>query len=792
MKISEQWLREWVSPKLDTTGLAQRLTLAGLEVSAIEPVAPALAKVVVGEIVALGPHPNTERLTLCNVNIGKARALDIVCGAPNARAGIKVPVALVGAALANGTVIKKTAVRGVESAGMLCSAAELGLEEASSGLLVLEEDNEPGQSISDALQLDDSAIDIDLTPNRGDCLSVAGIAREVAALTGARLKAPKINPVPARGKRQIEVSLKAGRDCPHYVGRVIEDIDPRAATPMWMKERLRRSGLRSLGPVVDVTNYVLLELGQPMHAFDLDKLDGGIRVVPARGGESLALLDGTTIKVDAGTLLIADAHRPLALAGIMGGQDSAVSDATRHLMLESAYFAPDAIAGRARTLGLHTESSHRFERGVDPAVQRLAVERATALLLQIVGGRAGPVVERKDARYLPKRAGVPLRPAFLQRLLGIKLAPARIETILKRLQMTVKKAGGGWRVTAPSYRFDIEREVDLIEEVARVYGYDNIPGAAPLAPIAPPPVPETRVPERRLRQALVDREYQEVITYSFVDPALQAMLEPGLSPATLANPIAADMAAMRTSLWPGLLQALQYNQNRQQTRMRLFEIGGRFRPAGETVAQESVVAGAVSGTVWSKQWGAESREVDFFDVKADSEALLQLAGGVERFDFNPVQHPALHPGQAAEITAGDRQVGLLGALHPEIQTALGLDRPVVLFELEIAALQGRNLPEFREISRFPAIRQDIAVVVDAATPARAVADVITDVAGKLLVNLELFDDYRGEGIDSGRKNLALGLTLQDSSRTLKEGEAETVRTRVIEALASRLGAQLRE
>ncbi|MHB8535536.1 MAG: phenylalanine--tRNA ligase subunit beta [Sulfuricaulis sp.] len=791
MKISEKWLRQWVSPRLDTKALAERLTMAGLEVGAIEPVAPACRNIVVGEIISLVPHPSADKLRLCRVGIGPGKVLDIVCGAVNAAAGMKVPVALAGATLPGGKKIARTEIRGVVSSGMLCSASELGLAETADGLMALDRDARPGMSLSDCMQLDDVTLEIDLTPNRGDCLSVAGIAREVAALTGAKLKSPAIKPVAAKHRRRISIKIDAPRDCPHYVGRIVTDIDPAATTPVWMKENLRRSGVRSIHPVVDVTNYVMLELGQPMHAFDLDKLHGALHVRHAEKNETLVLLDGKRIQPEAGSLVIADDRQVLALAGIMGGLDTAVNAASRHVLLESAWFRPETISLRARSHGLQTESSQRFERGVDPGLQRMAMERATALLIAITGGKPGPVIEQRLRRELPRPEPIILRSARIETLLGMKVPGKNIEAILRRLGMKIKKSASNWSVIPPSHRSDVSREVDLIEEIARVHGYDKLPSRTPRAPMcAPMTDPISGI--SRLRAALVDRDYQEVITYSFVDAKTQALIDPQTTPALLANPISADMAVMRTSLWPGLLQAIVYNQNRQQTRVRLFELGRTFLPRGADVVQEPMLGGAVYGDALAEQWGSPRRGVDFYDAKADVEALLIMAGMGQEAGFRPGQHPALHPGQTAEIWHQDQRVGAIGLLHPQAQSDLGLDRPVILFELQTRMLQKKNPPIFREFSKFPSIRRDIAIIVPEDTLAQTVVDWVRKVTGKLLVNLELFDEYRGKGIDSGRKSLALGLTLQDSSRTLNEDDVERVMREVIATLESELGARPRQ
>ncbi|MEK7815931.1 MAG: phenylalanine--tRNA ligase subunit beta [Pseudomonadota bacterium] len=792
MKISEKWLREWVNPRLTTQQLAERLTMAGLEIGALEPAAPELERVVVGEILSVTPHPNAERLRICEVNVGARRPCAIVCGAANAAVGLKVPAALPGARLPADKLVAETEIRGVLSYGMLCSAAELGLEESSTGLMLLDDAAKPGTALKRCLDLDDTVLDVELTPNRGDCLSIAGLAREIAALTGAKLKGPRRRRVPAKSRRRFKVVLDAPQDCPYYVGRVIEGIDPHAATPLWMKERLRRGGLRSIHPVVDVTNYVLLELGQPMHAFDLDRLAGAVRVRRAKKGESLTLLDGRRIEPQAGDLLIADDKKPLALAGIMGGLDSAVGDSTRRLFLECAHFRPDAIAGRARAWGLQTESSQRFERGVDPALPRLAMERATELLLAIVGGRTGPVIEQKSKRHFPKVEPIRLRATRIRRLLGHSLPAQRVATLLSSLGMQATRVPEGWRVRPPSFRFDVRREIDLIEELARAHGYEKLAPTRPRIDMQASPLPEARITEARLRTALVDREYQEVITYSFIDPGLQKLLDPAARPLALVNPISADMSVMRTSLWPGLVQTLRYNQNRQAERQRLFEIGRRFLPVGGDCAQERMLAGAITGPLLAPQWGTAQREADFFDIKADVEALLALTGQAQDYRFRPAEHPALHPGMTAEILFNGERVGWVGALHPQIRTQLALDKPVFLFELACQAIQEAEVPRYREISRFPTIRRDLAVTVDESLAAEIILERVEAVAGKLLVKLELFDEYRGKGIDSGRKSLAMGLTLQESSRTLKDSEVDALLAQVIAALEADFGAKLRQ
>ena len=792
MKISEQWLREWVTSKLSVTELADCLTMAGLEVNAIEPLGQLHSKIVVGKIIALAPHPNADRLRLCQVDVGRQRPLPVVCGAANAKLGIRAPLALVGAKLPDGTEIRKTEIRGVSSSGMLCSGAELGIEDSVDGLLVLDPKAKPGESLNENLQLDDHLIELDLTPNRGDCLSIAGVAREIAALTGARLRNFKTKRVPAVSKKRLRVRLAANHDCPRYAGRVLKDIRSDAITPRWLQERLRRSGIRRVSPVVDVTNYVMLELGQPMHAFDLERIQGGITVRQAKANERLTLLDGKAVKPETGTLLIADETGPLALAGIMGGAASAVNDRSRHIFLESAYFSPSAIAGRARRLGLQTDSAYRFERGVDPGLQEQAIQRATELLVQIVGGRPGPIVVQEDKTQLPKRNPILLRRQRLSTYLGSTLPDRRVSTILTRLGMSVRQITQGWQVKPPAYRFDIEREVDVIEEVLRVFGYDHIPNKAPVVSMAMPAIPEAETPTQRFYECLIQRDYQEIITYSFVDDALQSQLGLSTKTVSLANPLSSELAVMRTSLWPGLLQALRYNLNRQQERARLFEVGGVFWRQSKDIVEETRIAGVITGTALPAQWGISAREGDFFDIKGDVEALLALSGLKSEVSVTAAAHPALHPRQTARITLNRRELGWVGQLNPDIQAEQGLATPVFLFELRLLPLKMAKIPLFRPISRYPSIRRDLALVVDEQIPAKNVLDCVSKVAGKLLSNLELFDEYRGEGIDSGRKSLALSLTFQDSSRTLKEEQIDALVDRVLGYLKSELGVTLRK
>jgi phenylalanyl-tRNA synthetase beta chain len=791
MKVSEQWLREWVDPAVSSAELAAQLTMAGLEVDSIEVAAPPFAKVVVGRVVNLIPHPDADRLRVVTVEVGGSEPLQIVCGAPNVAVGMCAPTALIGAVLPGGFTIKKSKLRGIESQGMLCSAKELGLAESSDGLLPLPPASPPGQSVRELLKLDDALLTIELTPNRGDCLGMEGVAREVATLNRCEFRPLTVAAVEPEIDATFPIVLSDPADCPRYVGRVIRGVNPAAETPLWMKERLRRAGVRSLGPLVDVTNYVMLELGQPMHAFDLGRLRGGIEVRRARPGDRLELLNGVIVEPDEETLLITDQQGPLALAGIMGGEISSCTEVTRDVFLESAFFTPASIAGRARRYGLQTDSSYRYERGVDPQLQRRAAERATRLLIDMAGGQPGPLVEAVSPDHLPVAPAIRLRPARLRLLLGLEIPAAEVEDILQRLGMAVTTEADHWLAVPPSSRFDLALEADLIEEIVRIHGYHRLPGNRPLTRLEMPPQPEGRVASERFKEALVHRGFQEVITYSFVDPAFQKALDPEREPLALANPISAELAVMRTSLWPGLLKALIYNQKRQQTRVRLFEQGLNFIPTAGELRQESWLGGVISGTALPAQWGLADRPVDFFDLKGDVAALLALTGEPEAFTFVAASHPALHPGQSAHIERNGVVAGWLGTLHPRVARELEVEGDALMFELRLDSVQTARTPAFHELSRFPASRRDLAIVVDERVTAQAIQDCIRRYGGELLREAWLFDVYRGKGIADGRKSLALGLILQDLSRNLTDNVVEETVSKIIAGLAEQFDATLR-
>ncbi len=790
MKISLNWLRDWVDTGDDVPALAHALTMAGLEIEGIAAAGPSLPGVVVGEVKSVTKHPDAEKLNVCVVSTGKEE-FQIVCGAPNVRVGMKAPLATIGAKLPNGTEIKRAKLRGVESAGMLCSARELAINEEASGLFDLPADLKAGQDLVKALGLDDTIFEVNLTPNRGDCMSVQGVAREVAAARAKPLHAPAINPVAATINDtfpvRIEGQPKDSVACSKFVGRVVRGIRPNAASPFWMQERLRRAGLRPISAVVDITNYVMLELGAPMHAYDLGRLNGGIHVRFAKPGEMLKLLDGREIDLTPDVLVIADERSILGMAGVMGGEDSGISGDTVDVLFECAFFDPDTVAGRGRRYGLITDASQRFERGVDPELQERAIERATQLLLDSAGGNAGPLVVTRAPRSYPTVAPIRVRHQRVEHVLGVKIDSAAVASLLLSLDMKLSGGPGEWQVTPPTWRFDIRIEEDLIEEVARLFGFDNIPeqpeqGAHEMAPWT-----EGRVRNERASDLLVDRGYQEVINYAFTDAAAQAALCPEPAVA-LSNPISAELAVMRVSLWPSLLQILGSNQRRQQPRVRLFEIGRRYSASGET----EVIAGVATGSVLPEQWGSDARKVDFFDVKADVEALIALTGAQDEFRFVAESHPALHPGQSARIYRGDRAVGWLGAVHPEHSRRLDLTYPVFVFELETLAGLAAVVPQFEEISRYPAIRRDIASIVDEGLPVEAVRAVVEKSAGGLLKRLTVLSVYQGQQLQKGKKSIALGLQLQDTSRTLTDNEADALVAQVVEQLGRQLNATLRD
>jgi phenylalanyl-tRNA synthetase beta chain len=791
MKLSEQWLREWVNPPLDINELAEQLTLAGLEVESLGLVSGHFNKVVVGHVISVSPHPDASRLQVCQLDIGAETLLSIVCGA-TVRAGLRVAVACIGATLPNDLNIKALTVRGVLSQGMLCSSSELGLANESQGILELPLDAPLGRDLRDYLQLNDQYIDIHVTPNRGDCLSVQGLARELAALTQQTFLMPTIPSVTADIPNTLKITIQSGEDCPCYLGRIIQGINPQAQTPIWMRERLRRSGFRSIHPVVDVTNYVMLELGQPLHAFDLVRLNSEIFIRRANEGEKFCTLQGKEMHLDQQTLVIADKTQVQAIAGIMGGLDSAVSAETSDIFLESAFFNPAVLAGRARFYGLSSESAYRFERGVDPNLASLAIERATQLLIDIVGGKNGPVVSMDHAAK-KQVSPINLHQSQIKKILGLSLKENEIEAILQRLGMLFTKRQAeenSWQVQPPTWRFDIRLEVDLIEELARVHGYAKIPVSCPRAVLHFSAEPA--FPLNRLRQFLVDRDYQEAITYSFISPQLQKQCDPEALPLTLLNPISSELSVMRTSLWPGLLNAAVYNQKRQQLRVRLFETGLCFLNHGGQLLQVPYLAAIATGDSATEQWGIPKKPLDFFTIKSDVEALFRSLGQLSSIQFVPGKHPALHPGQTSKIMQETKTVGYVAALHPKLLADLDLIGPVYLFELSLDVVTRANLPCFKPFSKFPMVRRDLAFWVEEKFPAQIILEQVKAKAGILLADCYLFDVYHDKKTEKGRRSLALALLWQHQSRTLIDSEVDHLLQQVITELKQHFAIQLRE
>lgn len=791
MKISEQWLREWINPALNTEDLGHQMTMAGLEIDAIEPVAGAFSGVVVAEIVSAQPHPDADKLRVCEVNTG-SETVQIVCGAPNARAGLKAPLAKVGGLLPGDFKIKQAKLRGVESNGMLCAEAELGLSEASDGLMELASDAPVGTDLREYLQLDDQVMEIGLTPNRADCLGIRGIAREVGVLNEMPVNELSFTAATVDLDTVFPVEIEAKDRCPRYVGRVIEGVDVSRPSPLWMQEKLRRCGLRSIDAVVDVTNYILLELGQPMHAFDGDKLSKGIQVRLANTGESLELLDGQTVELQPDTLVIADHNGPVAMAGIMGGQGSSVGKGTTNLFLEAAFFTPELLAGKARGYGLHTDSSHRFERGVDFKGQAQAMERATQLMIDIVGGSAGPIIEAISEADLPARPDVTLRAARIEKMLGFNLEATEVKRILSALGLGVTETPEGWTCEVPSWRFDISIEADLLEELARVYGYNNLPVSHINADLVIASRPERKLSLRHLRRHLSARGYREAITYSFIEPKLQTLFDPESSAVALMNPISADMSVMRTSLLPGMVTVAQRNINRQQPRVRLFETGLRFVPGEGGLEQVPTLALLTTGRQLEESWSADDVASDFYDLKGDLESLLALTGDGQSFEFAAAERSALHPGQTAGITRNGQSVGYIGRVHPTVAGELSLSAPLYVCEIDLEAVLNAALPAFAELSKFPEVRRDIAIIVDKSVASGQLLRDVRECSGTYLTDLRLFDVYTGKGIDPKRKSLGLGLTFRDQSRTLGDDDVNPIVGQVIDLLEKNYNAELRD
>jgi phenylalanyl-tRNA synthetase beta chain len=792
MKIAESWLREWVNPELSSDELAHQLTMLGNEVDSLDFEGEGIDDVVVAEVVECGKHPDADKLSVCKVTDGGDELIDIVCGAPNVRKGLKTPLAKPGVTLPNGLKLRKAKIRGVESHGMLCSAIELGLGDDSDGIMELPAEAEVGQSLVALLELPDAVIDVDLTPNRGDCFSILGIARDVSALTGAELKVATVDPVKNANEDTYPVELVEPAGCPRFAGRLIKGIDPRATSPLWMVERLRRAGLRAISPVVDVTNYVMLELGQPLHAYDAARLQGPIRPRLAKAGEKVTLLDEKEVELHPDTLIITDDSGPIGIAGIMGGLTTAVTDATTDVFFEGAFWPPEFMAGRARAYGMHTDASLRFERGVDPEGQGRAVERATELLLAISGGEAGPLVVDSVEEHLPPRDKIMLRKSRITHLLGLDIDDGEITRILRRLQMDVEVIDGGWEVTAPSHRFDMNYEVDLIEEVARIHGYDSIPETTLSAKSPLETVTESQVDMERIGATLIARDYQEIITYSFVDADANAKFSGSESPLVLSNPISSELSVMRSTLWPGMVAAAASNTARQQDRVRFFEASRSYHGTLDDHYEVPRIAGLATGPAAPEQWGQKPGAVDFFEVKADVEAVLSLACELDEVRFTPTEHPALQPGQAAEIRRGDEVIGVMGKLHPRLAKDYDLKRAVYLFELDAEKALHSAAPRASAISKYPAIRRDIAIVVDDGVSADDLVAAVSSSAPDLVRDVRIFDVYKGDTIEAGRKSVAIGLILQETSRTLTDDDADSAMAAAIEVLEKKFAAYLRD
>jgi phenylalanyl-tRNA synthetase beta chain len=791
MKFSEKWLRELVDPKIDSETLMHQLTMAGLEVDGNEPACSSFDGLVVAEVKSVTKHPDAKKLYICEVDSGEKDLLTIVCGASNVREGLRTVLAKVGATLVDIPKLEAVELKGVTSYGMLCSASEIGLGEENDGIIELSTNEPVGKPLNEIVDVDDNIIEISLTPNRGDCLSIRGIAREVAVFNQLELPEYEIKPVNVTSKSSRKIKLSAESACPHYIGRVIENVDISVKTPLWLSEKLRRSGIRSINIAVDITNYVMLELGQPMHAFDNDLLKGDIEVRYPKDNEKLKLLDESEHSLKSETLLIADDSAPLAMAGLMGGFNSAVTTESKNIFLESAFFAAEVITGEARQYGMHTDSSHRFERGVDPQLQKAAIERASELIIQLCGGEAGPVVEMTSEENIPKNSEVILRKSQIKRVLGIDLDEQFVTDTFSSLGMECKFKENQWFIIAPSHRFDINIEVDLIEELARIYSYDAITVATPNNHLKMHRPNQAHLSVKKIRDILINRDYQEVITYSFIDPESNKLLNSKDKSLILANPIAPELSAMRNSLVSGLLNSLQYNIKRQRDRIRLFETGLVFKGCDD-LKQDYHAGGLIYGNKYEKQWDKDNTSSDFYDMKSDIEAVLYTVVEAERIKFQPSKAEVLHPGQAVDVLIDGNVIGYFGQLHPKISAKLDLNNIAYLFDFEVKSLSKKEVLKFQAISKFPSVKRDISVLIGESIP---MADILVSVekdGTEALSKLELFDVYQGEGIENNKKSIALGLTFQVTSSTLRDEEVETIMRNVVDGLYNKFGAKLRE
>lgn len=793
MKISETWLREWANPPITTEELAAQLTMAGLEIDSVAPVAGRFNHVVVAKVRQTKPHPQADKLTICEVDSGAEKPLQIVCGASNVRAGLTVALALTGATLPNGMTIKETKLRGELSQGMLCSATELSIQDTSEGIMELPDDAPLGLDLREYMALDDTVFDIDLTPNRADCFSVLGVAREVATLNRCALREPKFESIKPAQDETITVHLDDASACPHYYGRCINNINPHAITPLWLSERLRRAGIRPIHPVVDVTNYVMLELGQPMHAFDRHKIGNTIHVRLSTNGETMTLLDEQTVSLQEKTLLIADENQPLAIAGIMGGAHSAVHADTTDIFLESAFFAPRQISGVARSYGLCTESSQRFERGVDPAIQKMALDYATELLIKIVGGHVGPIISAATPeKQQTDKITLSFDPQQVQNLTGVVIPEKEMKTTLQNLGMLVIAEETPWKVTTPSHRFDITLDVDLVEEIIRIYGYDKIFNQTMIAPIQIGIVNPLEQLNRKVSDLLSHRGYHEIISYSFVDPQIQLAIYPECNAMTLLNPLSTELSNMRVGLWPGLIAALVYNSNRQQSLIKIFETGVVFDTTTDPLTERRAIAGLITGENGGLNWSEPTRSFDFYDLKGDVQAIFDSLN-THSIRFVPAIHPGLHPGQSAQIVLGEEPIGWIGTLHPRLTEELGLTEDVILFEFSLDKIPEPMVPQYQKISKFPSVRRDLSFLINQDVTASQIEQAIREIVTQdKLKSFDVFDVYVGPSIPTGKKSIAIALTLQDQSRTLVDEEVNTLMDAIIKKLNQDFAITLRD
>tara|TARA_B100000029_G_scaffold464822_1_gene499033 strand:+ start:7708 stop:10083 length:2376 start_codon:yes stop_codon:yes gene_type:complete len=791
MRVNLQWLKEWINFEFDSDELANKLTIGGLEVGSIEQIHLEAKGIVVAKIIETQPHPDADRLVICQVSTGK-HDHTVVCGAPNARKGLMTAYAPSGSVFPDGRKIEATKIRNILSDGMLCSSYDLNLTDDNKGLIELESDAPIGSSFDKFLGLDDVVLDLELTPNRGDCFSILGVAREVAALTNKNLNSYAFNSVKAKSTEKLSVKLSAEDSCPRFVGRVIKGVSNKLFTPSWITERLRRVGLRKINPIVDITNYVMLELGQPLHSYDYDNLSGSINVRYGKKSEALSLLGDSVIKLDSDVLVIADDAGPVGLAGIMGGSSTAVETSTVNIFLEAAFFTPSSIIGRARKYALHTDASHRFERGVDPEGQIRAIERATELIIDIVGGEAGPTTVYENAQYLPEAPSVVLRRSKLESILGMTVEPEVVESIMCRLGMSLEKKEDSWVVTPPSFRFDINIEEDLIEEVARIIGYDTLPVISEKCTQKLGISTEKKLSEYHVINRLVERGYSEVISYGFVEKQLEKSINPDSELVSIINPLSSELSVMRSSLWPGLLGVARRNLSRQQSRIRIFEMGSVFCMKSNKISEKQSLAGLALGPIYSEHWDFDDKDVDYFDIKSDVESLFDLTNLDCEIEFLSAEHPALAKGKTARILKENKPIGWIGELHPSFQQSLELKSAVIMFSLDITSLLLHKVSVYQQYSKYPSVRRDLALVLHEDIKGTEVVSCIKKAGGELLKEIKIFDLYRGKGIESSEKSLAVGLILQHTSRTLNDTDIDKIIGAVTRRLKDDLGAAIRK